>query len=249
MNNTGLQNEEEIVKSLNHKKIKNLNKNLQNMIRSMFGEKTGSLKLSCKKTDNYIKPDLVVNCGGKEAYVSVKTGHSSQFHTENIKSFILFLRSIGISKETQKTILLYHYGDGTMDGSGDRRLNYHQTYDWLKERIDAANKELNDRYETIYKVIERVVFQGVDETAHGADFIYLGDIDFGVVISKRQMYSYVKKKSWSFYDNLHIGPILLRPHARYSDRAIVSDEGRNHICCYWSHLNDDLRYIDKHFAI
>ena len=249
MNHTGFKNEETIIKSLNHKKFKQLNHNLQNMIITIFGESSQTTKVSCKKTDNFIKPDMIVTCNGQEAAVSIKNGHSSLLHTENIKSFILFLRSLGISKETQKTILLYQYGDGTMDGTGAKRMNYHDTFNWLKDRITAANKELNDRFDTIASVAERILFQGVDIAATPAEYIYLGDVNFGLVISKKQIISYLKKKPFSFYDNLHIGPILLRPHARYSDRAIVSDESRNKVCCYWARLNDDLVYIDQHFAI
>lgn len=248
MNNLGLKNEDEIVKSLNHKRIKNLNGNLQNLIRFIFNEKTPNLKLGCKLTDNYIKPDIVITCDREEAYVSIKSARASQLHTENIKSFILFLRSLGVSTETQKTILYYHFGDGTLDGSGKVRNNYHTVYNWLKDKIALANQELNDRFDLIEKVVDRVLFQGVDVTAPAAEFIYSGDIDFGVTVSKRQMMSYIKKKTWSFYDNLHIGPILLRPHARYADRAIVSDDRRNHICCYWTHFAEDLKYIDKHYT-
>ena len=247
MFNTGLQNEDELVKSLNHKKIKDLSGNLQNLIRFIFKEKTANVRLKCKLTDNYIKPDIVITCEKEDAYVSIKNARSSQLHTENIKSFILFLRSIGISTETQKTILYYHFGDGTLDGSGKARKNYHDVFNWLKDKIALANQELNDRFEIIEKVVDRVIFQGVDLTAMAAEYIYSGDIDYGIVISKRQMMTYLKKKTWSFYDNLHVGPILLRPHARYADRAIVSDDRRNHVCCYWPKFGEDVKYIDRHY--
>ena len=72
MFNTGLQNEDELVKSLNHKKIKDLSGNLQNLIRFIFKEKTANVRLKCKLTDNYIKPDIVITCE-KEDDDSCKT--------------------------------------------------------------------------------------------------------------------------------------------------------------------------------
>ena len=249
MNNCGVRNETELVESLNNKKVKQLNNNLQNFIKSLFKEKTPNEKITCKLTDNYIKPDLLIEYGSQAAYVSVKSPRSNEMHMEDIKSFILFLRSLNVSKETQKTLLLYQFGDGTMDGSGKKRKNYHEVYDWLQERIKAANEELNDRFDLIEKVVERVIFQGVDITAHEAEFIYLGNVDFGVTVSKKQVMTYLKNKPFNFYENLHIGPILLRPHARYSNREVVSDERRKQIVCYWTHFPEDLDYIDKHYSM
>ena len=82
---------------------------------------------------------------GIKKYVSLKSGRAESIHQEYIKNFILFLRSLGISKRTQQTILLYQYGDGTMDGSGKRRMKYHEMRTWLDERIKEAKNKLNDR--------------------------------------------------------------------------------------------------------
>ena len=249
MRNEGIEREEALVKALDGKRIKNLNQNLQFMVLHIFKDEKNTSKLSCKLTDNYIKPDIVLSCNGKVAYISIKSGQAQVLHGENIKSFILFLRSIGISEETQKTILYFQFGDGTMDGTGEKRMNYRDTYNWLEKRIQKANLELNNRYETIEAVVERVMFQGVNPTEPSAEYIYFGDVDYGILVSKRQVYSHLKHKSWHYYDNLHIGPILLKAHARYADRQIVSDERRNKITCYWAKLAADLEYISKRYAL
>ena len=126
-------------------------------------------------------------------------------------------------------------------------MNYHEVYNWLEKRIAKANLELNNRLETIEKVIDRVLYQGVDPTAISAEYIYYGTVDYGIIISQRQIHSYLTKKTWNYYDNLHIGPILLKAHARYADRQIVSDERRSRVTCYWAKLPADLEYIGKRF--
>ena len=248
MINTAYELENAICQAINGKRFKQINGNLKTMLNYLFGEIGPLDKIGCRLTDNYIKPDLILTYKRKETYVSVKNGRATVLHGENIEAFVGFLESIGISKETRETILYYQYGDGTLDGSGSDRMNYHEVYNWLIERIKKANKELNDRVDTLEKVVDRVMFQGVDITAQPAEFIYYGDVDFGITISRRQIYTYLRRKSWHFYDNLHIGPVLLRAHARYSNRAILSDERRSKVTCYWANLGADLEYIGKRYA-
>ena len=106
MINTGTQNEKELVKALDKTVFKKLNHNLQTMIEEIFGPQKPNTKLKCHLTDNFIKPDIVVECEGKQAFISVRNNRAEMVHREDIKSFILFLRKFGVSFETQKTLLL-----------------------------------------------------------------------------------------------------------------------------------------------
>ena len=56
---------------------------------------------------------------GNRKYISLKSGKADEIAQEGIKNFVLYLRKCGLSKRSQKTILLYHFGDGTNDGSGN----------------------------------------------------------------------------------------------------------------------------------
>ena len=247
MINTGTQNEKDLVKSLYKAVFKKLNNNLQNMIETIFGPQKPNTKIHCKLTDNFIKPDIVVEIEGKQAFISVKNNRAEIIHREEIKSFILFLRKFDISVETQKTLLLYQFGDGTMDGTGQKRMNYHEVYDWLHTHIDKANEELNGKFEIIMETFNRVLFQGVDITAQSAEYIYYGTVDYGIIVSKKQLESHLKTKEWGWYDNLHIGPILLKPHARYANKAVVDDYRRHQVTFYWPKMQADMVYIGKRY--
>ena len=247
MINTGTQNEKDLVKALDKVLFKKLNNNLQSMIVTIFGPQKPNCKIRCKLTDNFIKPDIVVEVEGKQAFISVKNNRAEIIHREEIKSFILFLRTFGVSVETQKTLLLYQFGDGTMDGTGEKRMNYHEVYDWLHTHIDKANEELNGKFEIIMETFNRVLFQGVDITAQCAEYIYYGTVDYGIIVSKKQLESHLKTKEWGWYDNLHIRPILLKPHARYANKAVVDDYRRHQVTFYWPKMQADMVYIGKRY--
>ena len=247
MINNGFKVEEDLEKALDNVRFKNLSNNLKTLIVQLFGEQSGPNKIQCRRTENFIKPDLVISCEGKVAYVSVKSGHAQCVHTENTHTFINFLKGLNITNETIETILYFQYGDGTLDGSGEKRMNYHQAFNWLCERIKKANSEFEHKQDVVEKVVDRLLFQGVDITADCADYIYYGDVEFGILISKKQVFNHLRRKTWSFYENLHIGPIMLKPHARYADRAIVSDERRHQTMFYWPNFGVDLEYIQKRY--
>ena len=116
--------------------------------------------------------------------------------------------------------MLCHYGDGTLDGTGKIRLDWYELYQKYKDRILEANDELNDSTEFVKKVIKRTVFQGVDEKSHMAEYLYFGDQEYGTIVSFNQMNKYIDRKphNWDFYENIHIGPIVLRPHGRYAHK-------------------------------
>ena len=246
--NRGFDNEKLIAEALNGKKFSEINRNLQTMVRDMFGYQDDEEVISAFQIDSMFKPDISITYKGQTKYVSIKSGTAKVFHGENIKSFILFLRSKGVSKETQKTILLFQYGDGTLDGSGKKRLDSYEAREWLHKQIKKANMELNSNPDLIDSVLERTMYQGLDESAPAVDFIYFGTPEYGVVVSKKQIHTYVSQRGWRYYDNLHIGPIFIKPHARYANRQIVSVERRERVRCYWPDLMSDLDRISKRYT-
>lgn len=247
MTNDGVLNERQLVAALDGQKVGKLTPNLHYFMERLFGILYLDEDIHCQRVDNYLKPDIKVTHHDSSALVSVKCGRSTTLNTESIRTFIQFLRELGISENTLKTIVYFQFGDGTLDGSGKTRKGYHDVYQWLRVRIKEANIELNSP-EIIKKVVERVVFQGVDKEAPAATHVYFGTTSYGVTVSYSQMMTYLSRKKWNFIENLHIGPILLIPHARYVNREIVSEKRRNQIICYWPNYCSDLEYIAKRYG-
>lgn len=246
--NKGLQNESLIAEALHGKKYSEINHNLQTMIKDIFGAEKDCAFIQSGVMDGPYKPDIFVRYKGQTRFISVKSGHATEVHHEHIKSMLMFLRRYGVSKETQRTILLYQFGDGTLNGSGVNRLDNMGTRTWLDKELKKANDELNENYELIVAFIERTMFQGVDQTVDGVDYVYFGTPEYGQTISKRQIIKYVKTKSWHFMQCLHIGPIFLKPHARYANREILTPEYRERVDCTWPNLSEDLDFINKRFT-
>lgn len=246
MNTKGFQFEDEIVFRINDKQIKDLSPHQYYMIQELYGFLEDEEKVNVMNIMEFIKPDLIFTYKGEDKYVSVKCIRAESLHRENIFTFAAFLKEIGVSESTVNTILHYQFGDGTLDGTGDNPLPYVVLKDSLKEEIKAANEELENK-EIVLKVMERVVFQGIDKYASRADALYIGNLRQGALILEHQMRRYIRNKDWSLYSGLHIGPFFLRPHARYINKEPKYKNFRFQIDISWPHLYEDVVYISKHY--
>ena len=246
-NNDSLLVEDIIVKSINGKRYEQIGNNLKHMLFAAFGPIDDDEVIYSHKTEGFIKPDLIVEINGVYKNISVKSGRAENVHNEILDNFIAFLREKGISEKTLLTIKRYHYGDGTTDGTGENRKNYYELMNEMKDDIDLANEELNYRKEFVLDVVYHCVFQGTSKDNPVVDAIYFGSKEYGIVATRKQIISHLRKRSFSFYDNLHIGPLHLRPHSRYSDREVVDERNRQRIIAYWPNLNADLDYISKRY--
>ena len=245
--NDGLLREDEVVFDLNNRKIKDLSNNMHTLVRNLFGVLDEENYIKCYKVDDSFKTDFVIEYGDDKRNISMKSGRAEIVHNEILANFIEFLRGLGISEKTLETIKLYHYGDGTTDGSGQKRLGYKDVVNMLGDRIKEANSELNASLTFVEKVVKRCVFKGSYEENLEADAIYFGDRNYGIMATKRQIMKHLSKRGFDFYNNLHIGPLLLRPDARYVDRDINYERKRQRIVAYWPHLNADIDFISRHY--
>ena len=245
--NDGFYKEDVLIAHLHHQTFGKLPNNLKNLVRPLFGLVEDNDLILCSKVEGYIKPDFCIECQGKRKYVSMKTGSANILHQEDVGTFTTFLRQIGISQETVETILLYQYGDGTLDGSAAERIEYNELRVMLKDRIKRANKELNEDKEILKKVIRRCIYFGTQENAIPIDALYFGTVEFGYVATVRQLERHFKVHKWDWMENLHIGPLQLRPHARYYGKEIKNPKRRQRLEIYWANLGRDIEFISLRY--
>lgn len=246
--NDGNLKEQEVIYDLNNKRIKDLTNNMRNLMRSLFGVLDDNYLVKCYKVDDLYKTDFVIEYDERIRNISMKSGKAAVVHNEILANFINFLKENGVSKRTLDTICLFHYGDGTTDGSGQgQRLSYDQVKESLKDRIKEANEELNADMDFILKVMNRCVFNGADKDNIEADCVYFGDRDYGVVATKNQFIKHTKRRGFDFYSHLHIGPLLLRPDARYLHSEIKDERKRNRIVAYWPNLREDIEFMARRY--
>ena len=248
MINEGLKKEDEMIYFINGKKINELSNNLASFVKIVYGVVDPEKVVECAYTDEYIKPDFVLTCDGRKKYVSMKSGKSNTVHSEKLISFVPFLQSLGISEETINTLLMFHYGDGTTDGSGQIRYTSDQMRTALAKRIELANDELNRNNDLIVQFTERVLFQGVNPNAHNADCIYFGDYEWGTVAMKKQIMKHMQRKFFNYpLHNIHVGPFLFRPCVRYVGRDIIHEDRRHKLEVYWPNMREDIEYIARKY--
>lgn len=242
--------EKQMIAALNGKKMIELNHNLKLFIKKLFGDIDDDTKIGCKKFEGFFKPDFVVTCDGVNKYISMKSGMADTVHEEQLSSVITFLHRIGISDETLETIRLFQYADGTIDGTGSHRMNWREAYETYDERIKKANIELNSSKKQLLKIMDRFLFQGVDNEAVFADAIYHGNIEDGVLVLRHQFERYFLFKSWKKYDSFHIGPIIIKPHSRFigmDNKEIKNEHLRHRMQFRWPKLKEDMIYMNKYY--
>lgn len=244
MINKGYKHEDEMIYFMNNKQYKDLNKNLQDMLETMFGIVDPNETIKCEYAIERTKPDIAITFMGRTKYVSIKSGTSKIMHHENISGFVELLKNKAISERTIETILLFHYGDGTTDGSGKKRISLDELKYRLSKRIKEANKELNDSSEILSAVMNRAVFQGVRNDIPAADALYVGDYISGLVVTRKQIVKHIANPhKWDWMDSLHVGPLLIKAANRYIGKEIKDPEKREKMELYWSQLQSDIRYI------
>ena len=246
--NNGRQKEDQIMYSLTKNKFSELSEPMKELVTTLFGVIDPDKPVKAEYTIDSIKPDFVIKHNDKEKYVSMKSGASVQVHTEPINFFIEFLREQEVSEETIKTILLHHYGDGTIDGTGKTRYSLNELRYRLSDRIDAANIELNKDSDLLAKFAERVLFKGFRDDVPMADAIFHGDYLGGTVATRKQIMKFMRSRKWDYFDNLHIGPFFIKPHARYIGTEIKSEFSRLRVDVWWPRMLYDLDYIARKFG-
>ena len=246
--NTGKAFELELVNYLHKKTYYQLNKNFQRVFIRMFGKPSRFHRIKAfLYEDKLKKPDIVIVYRKVRKLISVKTNSSQHVHMESIKSFILFLRELGLSTESQKDILLYQYGDGTLNGTGKERIDFPEILYVYENEILRFNKEINSNKDLVIKCMNRFIFQGTSKDNEIVDYIYHGDLDIGILCSREQILKHISRRSFDKLKNPHIGPLLFFPYARYANKNIAElhPEKRHYVNLKWPKLPIDLRYIER----
>lgn len=246
--NRGFLNEEIIAKAIDGKRFIDINHNLQYTLRAIFPEISNDDIVEAKQLNDIYKPDISVTYKGITKYISIKSGHAVEVHSEKARCFADFLRKHGVSERTIETFLLFHYGDGTTDGTGTNKLNNYDLMVKYRDRIAEANEELNKSTKLMVHVIHHTMFQGIDPKAKVVDYMYFGNAEYGNIISKHQIRMFLEKKCWKYFNMLHCGPIFFKPRARYINGPVKSEYRRHMVMCYWPNIAEDFCFIGNRYT-
>lgn len=230
------------VDELNKKRVGDLNNNLREIIHFIFPNANDDQIISCDICNRYSKPDFYISIADEKKYISLKSGRSDSVHFESIKSFVQFLRKCGVSERVLKIIVLFHYGDGTLDGSGKKRYLLEELMPKMRNLINEANEELSSK-ETRKKALRRFVFDGDEYRNISVDYILYGDKNYFVYCSKNELEDFVLGRRCKHINTLHIGPMTIQPYLRDVNRRSRHPEKRQMVQIKWHYLLSDMERI------
>lgn len=246
--NYGLQFETDFINYLNNKKFCQLSENFSKICKVIFTSISENDLIFAEHCDLSAKPDVKITVNGETHFISLKTNTAKHVHSEELEKFISKLILNNISKSTIDTIKKFHYGDGTLNGTGSIRMTYDELFPTMISEIKTANEELNEYNERMLNFVVNSVFVGNNPNLPEADFIYHGSLNFGIIVSRKQVIKHLKKRNYDYMRNLHIGPIQFHPYARYASFNERNPYKRNIVNFVWVNFVSDLEYISSHYS-
>lgn len=245
-NSDGFRNEIDIEKSLDFKLYEQLNPNLQYFLQDVFkGYSLTGKRIHAIRCRINVKPDFYLSVDGVPSgvYVSVKKGSGNSVHQESLYSFVEFIEDLGASGDVINALKLFHYGDGTINNTGNERLKANEFAKNNPEVVKNLNKFFSQE-DIEKKCIERFLFTGKIEDAPIAQYIYHGTAYSGVWASREEILKYVLSSDTK-KDSLvvNIGPLSYQVWNRNLNFNKLSEYKREQMQIKWSSLNDVLTTI------
>lgn len=238
----GFEIEKEMAEAINGKKVKDLTQNIKYVLTHIYGRMNEEEIVYSERIGDSNKPDIWVEYRGNRKFISIKSGHAVEVHTEKVATITEFLRKCGLSEESLHFFVEYCYGDKTEDGSGRFEMSFPEMKRYYSERSKKFNEEVSANEYLIYKVIDRTIFTG-SHNATPAEYLYFGNVKYGEIVSRKQIIGQVFKKDYSFMTNPHIGPLQFKMDFRGPVKNPKYEYKRHMVIFWWANFKQEIGYI------
>lgn len=242
-NKSGFDNEDELIKELNKKRVSELNPNLREFIYFLFHNLNGNEIILAYKGIFGQKPDIIIKINTEIKNISVKIGNGNSVHQEKISLFTNFLSSLNISNDIQFELLKFHWGDGTIDGTGTNRISSSDYKKFHSDKIALVNREFNKSY-LLRNFINRFIFQGKSLSYDIVDAIYYGNIENGHWASREEIFDYILNQIF-YSDSIHFGPLKYQIWNRCLNFNPKTENRREVMQIKWPSLLQDIINIER----
>lgn len=249
MTNEGVENELKIVNAYNNKCISSLTENQQGIINSIKWYDDRSLIIYASKINGYYKPDVEFDISKDEYRISIKIGTGNSVHQEKTESFISFCTDyLDMTEEEKNSLLMFLYGDGTIDGTGDigNRLSAEEVKKLYAKEISVINDFFDRNKE---ELIDRFLVTGRlgRETGIIADYLYHGDENNGVICPLDETAVHIISQIKTAKEgNVNVGPFTVQTWKRNLNNKPDQESGRHSIqikCS--SRLPELIQYVEN----
>lgn len=242
-NKAGFINEDNLIYSLNNKKVRDLNENLKEFIYFLFENINDNDQIFAFEGKYGQKPDMIIKVRDITKNISIKIGSGNSVHQENISLFTNFLNSIGIPQELIFELLKFHWADNTINGTGKKRLS---SADYKQEHFDKIiliNKEINKSI-FLDKFVNRFLFQGKSFEYDIVDVIYYGNSVSGHWATKDEIINYINSTKFNS-DSVHFGPLNYQIWNRCLNFNPNTENRRQVMQIKWPTLLQDILNIER----
>ena len=229
---------DKIIADLDNKRFDDISENFQNFVRYIFKDIKNQDVINCKK-HNGTKIDFTLCVNSVEKNIAIKKGKIVCIHKERIYNLLNFLLSIKVSKECIFSLLGYHFGDGTFDGSGEVKSYGELLKEDYQKQISIVNNEFKNK-DLLSKVIDYVLIQ--EKSGKEVDYFYHGDSRKGVFAKASDVKINLLEEENNYPHNfMRIGVMNFSPLKR---SYYFSEAGEQHKYTYVLKLNIK-RYLKK----
>jgi hypothetical protein len=243
--NTGFDNEKAIYEALNGKVLKDLNENLKNLIKSIFGRIDENSVIKCEKIGGQDKTDIKIIIGKESHTLSVKKGSGNSVHQEPVEDFIKYLEEeFEISEDIKNNLRFFIWGDGTLDGKGN--INRRMTANEIKKNYPEKIKNIQDFFNKHEKtLLERFLVKGTKSDVK-PDYVYYGTPEEGIWCKSDKIIEWMINNKLRNNKSIHIGRLTFQAWNRnIKGEKESTEKKRGHIQLKWGSIKEDLNKISK----
>ncbi len=235
---TGFDNENEFVKYLNGKTVGKLNPMFRELIDVLYVNPKEDCVLKSWLNELPQKADFFVKINETTKGISLKKGIKNSVHVEGISQFVHFLIENNISKDIVVNYLNYHYADGTINGTGTKRISVEEYKNDHQYDIDRINKVFNEE-KILKEAINRFILKG-NNSDYQIDAIIAGEIDDFLWATRDDIEKIILSKKNSYSTGVHFGPITCQPKNRCLNYNPKYEKDRFSVQLKWYSLHDDI---------
>lgn len=159
-------------------------------------------------------------------------------HVESISEFKNFLLESKVPENIIHDYLYYHFADGTIDGTGEKRIGVDNYKKYHQENIDFVNKVFNEK-KLLNKAITRFVLKG-NNSIYLADAIICGEVNDFLWITKDDVRKIILSKKDLYSTAVHFGPLTYQPKSRCLNFNLKYDSDCFYIQIKWYNIYDNI---------
>lgn len=237
----GFKNEYSFVDYLDGKLFKNINILFQDMFFNLYGNIDDNEPIRCWINYKKEKTDIFIKINDCIKRISIKKGIKNSVHVEHINSFTKYLNEIGIKNKNIQQILKYHYADGTIDGSGKKRLSINEYKLSHQKEIDNINVIFQDD-KIITNLINRFILFD-KESNEKIDVLVYGLINDFVYITRDEIIELFLKHLNDYSSCLHFSLLSYQPMNRCINKNTKYEDKRHYIQIKWYNIFDNILEI------